>query len=565
MKLAFQFETILSLTEKSIYSNTFFNVVTTRILFIVFLFILSLQACREASVERHNIFRYNQANGISSLDPAFSKDQATTWACNQLFDGLVRLNEKLELVPAIADSWAIDPLMKTYTFFLKRDVYFHRDTCFSQANRTRIVNAYDFQYSFERIIDPKIASPGSWIFNGRIDSMEPFKVIDSFTFQIKLQRPFYPFLNILSMQYCSVIPKEAIDWYKNEFNKHPVGTGPFRFKFMNEGIALFLSKNPLYFIKDSLGKALPYLDGVKVSFIDNKKTEYLTFLQNELDMISGIDISYLNELINKDGQLQQDKQGKIKMYTSPYLNTEYLGFLNESMLPAQSPLRNKNVRKAINYGINRKELIQYLKNNIGQSANSGFVPKGLSSFDESAVIGYQYQPDEARKLLQETKLDFKNLPPIVLHINSVNQDLAEFVAKQLEQIGLVVEVQLHPSEFLGQIVKDGKAEFFRRSWIADYADPETYLTCFYSKNGSPPNYTRFNNPAFDALYEQALMERENSKRIQIYQEMDKIILEEAPIVPLFYDQAIRFAHPNIENISPNAMNLLDLRMVKIVQ
>lgn len=538
---------------------------TIRFLFSLAITLICLSACRESVQERHNIFRYNQANGISSLDPAFSKDQATTWACNQLFDGLVRLDEQLNLVPAIADSWSIDPAMTTYTFHLRRDVYFHRDTCFSVPNKTRIVTAHDFQYSFERIIDPKTASPGSWIFTGRIDSVEPFKVIDSFSFQIKLQRPFYPFLNILSMQYCSVIPKEAIDFYKSGFNKHPVGTGPFQFKFMNDGIAIFLSKNPLYFIKDAEGKSLPYLDGVKISFIDNKKTEYLTFLQKELDMLSGIDISYLNELIDKDGQLQKDKRALVKMHTSPYLNTEYLGFLNEQFLPENSPLRSKLVRRAINYGIDRTELIQYLKNNIGRAANSGFVPMGLNSFNDSEVIGYKYQPDFARKLLQESKLDFKNMPPIVLHINSVNQDLAEFVVKQLEQIGLEVDVQLHPSEFLGQIVKDGKAEFFRRSWIADYADPETYLTCFYSKNGSPPNYTRFKNPSFDALYERALMEKEDSKRIQLYREMDRIIIEEAPIVPLFYDQAIRFAHPNIENIRPNAMNLLDLRKVKIVK
>lgn len=523
---------------------------------------LCLTQCQPKKTSAPHIFKYNQANGISSLDPAFSKDQATMWACNQLFDGLVRLDNRLNIQPAIADSWDISSDGLVYTFYLKQDVYFHQDHCFAPLG-SRKVTAHDFVYSMNRILDTAVASPGAWIFNDRVHPTQPFYAADSFTLVIRLQKPFGPFLQILSMMYTCVVPREAIDYYKTEFRVHPVGTGPFIFKRWEDGIGLFLGRNPHYFMKDAQGQSLPYLQGVKISFIEQKKIEYLSFMNHNLDLLNGIDISYINELIDPDGALKPVWKHKIRLLKAPYLNTEYLGMLQSSDKKGIHPLLlNKKIRQAINYGINKKELVTYLKNNIGIPANSGFVPKGLYSYDPTKVPGYTYNPDKARQLIQASGMDPNKLPPIVIHINSANQDLAEFVAKQLEIIGLRIELELHPSEFLGQIVKEGKADFFRRSWIADYADPESYLTCFYSKNSSPPNYTRFAHPQFDRLYELSLVETDKQKRIEYYQSMDKILLEESPIVPLFYDEVVRFVHLNIEGIEPNSINLLDLRYIK---
>lgn len=523
---------------------------------------LCLTQCQPKKTSTPHIFKYNQANGISSLDPAFSKDQATMWACNQLFDGLVRLDNRLNIQPAIADSWDISSDGLVYTFYLKQDVYFHQDPCFAPLG-SRKVTAHDFVYSMNRILDTAVASPGAWIFNDRVHPSQAFNATDSFTLVIRLQKPFGPFLQILSMMYTCVVPREAIDYYKAEFRVHPVGTGPFIFKRWEDGIGLFLARNPRYFMKDTQGQSLPYLQGVKISFIEQKKIEYLSFMNHNLDLLNGIDISYINELIDPDGALKPVWEHKIRLLKAPYLNTEYLGILQSSDKSAIHPLLlNKKIRQAINYGINKKELVTYLKNNIGIPANSGFVPKGLYSYDPTKVPGYTYDPDKARQLIQASGMDPNKLPPIVIHINSANQDLAEFVAKQLEIIGLRIELELHPSEFLGQIVKEGKADFFRRSWIADYADPESYLTCFYSKNSSPPNYTRFAHKEYDQLYELSIVTTDDQKRKEYYQAMDKILIEEAPIVPLFYDEVVRFVHRNIDGIEPNSINLLDLRYIK---
>ncbi|MGZ5247132.1 MAG: ABC transporter substrate-binding protein, partial [Flavitalea sp.] len=107
-----------------------------------------------------------------------------------------------------------------------------------------------------------------------------------------------------------------------------------------------------------------------------------------------------------------------------------------------------------------------------------------------------------------------------------------------------------------------KAPFFRGSWIADYPEAENYLSVFYGKNPAPPNYTRYNNPEFDRLYELALITNEEDKRIELYQQMDRIILEDAPVVPLWYDEVIRLADPGLQNFEPNGLNLLELRRTR---
>jgi len=174
------------------------------------------------------VFHYNQINPINSLDPAFAKSQNNIWATRHIFDGLVQLDENLNVIPSIAKSWKLSEDGLTYTFNLRDDVFFHANECFK--NKTRKVVAADFKYSLERLIDEEVNSPGSWLFTGKINEENPFEAINDTTFQIRLKEPFRPFLGILTMQYCSVVPYEAIEFYKKQFFSNPVGTGPFYFK-----------------------------------------------------------------------------------------------------------------------------------------------------------------------------------------------------------------------------------------------------------------------------------------------------------------------------------------------
>lgn len=528
--------------------------------------ILFLASChQERAISSKKIFKYNQSSGVSSLDPAFARDQANIWVVHQLYNGLVQFDKDLNIIPCIAKRWTISDDGLTYTFYLRNDVYFHPHEKFANKTKRKLI-ADDVAYSFSRIIDPTVASPGAWVFNGKINEQEPFKAINDSTFVLQLAAPFRPMLSMLTMEYTYIVAQEIVKNYGKDFRISPVGTGPFQLKVWKEGNVMMLAKNENYFEKDEKGKTLPYLDGVKISFIESKETQYLKFKQQEIDFMSGLDKSYINELLTKEGKLKPEHQAKVNLFKSPYLNTEYLGILSDvnNDLVKNSPLKIKAIRQAINYGFNRVEMLQYLRNNIGIAAHSGFVPAGLPSFDSIKVRGYSYNPAKARKLLADAGFkDGNGFPETVLFVNAAYEDLGVYIQKQLRDLGLNIKLELVPPAFLREQMAKNNALFFRGSWIADYPDAESYLAMFYSKNVSPPNYTRFNNAAFDKLYERALLENDDVKRYVLYQQMDRLILEEAPVIPLFYDEAIRFVKKGVTGMEPNAMNLLDLKKVDL--
>ncbi|MGZ3951675.1 MAG: ABC transporter substrate-binding protein, partial [Flavisolibacter sp.] len=282
------------------------------------------------------------------MDPAFAKNQSIMWAVHQLYNTLVEGDSQLNIVPSLATRWEISDDKRTYIFHLRNDVVFHDDACFPNGKGRRMT-AGDVEYSFKRIVDKNTASPGAWIFNGKVDSVDGFRAIDDTTFQLKLVRPYQPILGILSMQYCSVVPHEAVEKYGSDFRSHAVGTGPFEFVAWEEGQALVMRRNPGYFERDETGKRLPYLDGIKVSFYDSKATEFLLFRQKKLDFINDIDASFKDEVLTKKGTLRKEWQGKIQLQTHPYLNIEYFGILADTTnaLLKNSPLSSKKIRQAI--------------------------------------------------------------------------------------------------------------------------------------------------------------------------------------------------------------------------
>lgn len=514
------------------------------------------------------IFRYNIPEGVTSLDPAFTNILGNIDCVNQLFNGLVQMDENLNVKPCIAKSWKILDSNRTYRFTLNKGIYFHDNESFGEMN-TRTVSAQDFVYSFNRIVNPSLLSPGKWLFNSverKADGSLHVVAINDSTLEIKLQKPFPPFLGILSMKYCSAVPKEAVDFYGDKFRSNPVGTGPFKFQYWSENTKLVLLKNTNYFEKDEAGKALPKLDAVSISFIKDQEVAFLLFLKKELDYLSGLKGSYKDELLNSRGELREKYQAEIKLITNPYLNTEYLGFLLDPTVDASinNPLLNKNLRLAINFGFDRAKMLKYLRNGIGKAANSGFVPEGLPSFNEEKLKGYSYNPELAKQYLADAGYpNGKGLETIVISTTAEYIDICEYMQHQLGEIGIKIEIDVNPPATSNELVANAQLRFFRKSWIADYPDSENYLSLFKSSNFSPngPNYTHYNNPDYDRLFDEALTISNDSARNEYYFKLDSMIVADAPVVPLFYDRVVRFIPNYISNVGVNPMNLLELKKV----
>lgn len=533
---------------------------------ILLVFLISCKSA-DKKVDSISIFRYNESKGVTSLDPAFARNLSLIWPVNQIYNGLVQLSDSLTVEPCIAKRWDVSADGLRYTFYIRNDVFFHDNVVFNDTAGRRVV-AYDFVYTFNRILNPKTASPGAWVLsmlNKNFGANGCYAPSDS-VFVVELLKPFPAFLGLMSMPYCFVVPFEAVEMYGNDFGRNPVGTGPFFMKFWKEGEKLVLRKNPKYFERDSVGEPLPYLEAINVTFIADKQSEFLEFIGGNIDFLSGVHAASKDELLTRTGELNPRYRGRVRMITGPYLNTEYLGVLLDTSksIVKNSPLLDIRVRKAIGYGFDRKSMMLYLRSNIGYPATSGFVPIGMPGFAD-ATSGFSYNPDLARKLLSEAGFpNGKGLSPIKITTTDDYLDICEFIQHQLGEIGIEIRIEVLPGAAYREMMANSKLAIFRGSWVADYADPENYLALFLSNNFSPhgPNYTHYGSSDFDALYNETLQEPLYNSRLKYYRAMDSLVIANVAVIPLYYDKVVRFVAYDVEGMTVNPMNLLVLKRVR---
>ena len=521
---------------------------------ILLLFISNIACSTGPKADRsHLVFRYNEDGNITSLDPAFSRNLENIWATTHLFNGLVQLNDSLEVIPDVAEQWNVSADGLVYDFKIREDVYFHKHPAFGNK-KTRRVTATDFVYSLKRLLDPQLASPGAWV----LQNVKNIKAKNDRQLTITLKKAFPAFLGLLSMRYCSVIPHEIANLNGVDFRKNPIGTGPFAFKNWEENVKLVLRKNPLYFERDEKGEALPYLEAVAITFVPDKQSEFMLFLQGKLDLLNSLDNSYKDELLTQEGQLSEKYKYKISLQKGPYLNTEYLGFYLDS---PSSIIQSPAIREAINIGFDRKKMMTYLRNNIGFEGDKGFIPKGLPGHPENRLL--VYQPEKAAALVKNFEKQTAKKARITLATDPNYVDLCEYIQRELQKIGISIEVDVMPPATLKKARSQGKLEMFRSNWIADYPDAENYLSLFYSKNLSPsgPNYTHFKNDTFDSYYQDSFMINDADKRSRHYKTMDSLAMSKHPLVPLFYDQVVRFSQKEVEGLTLNPINVLKLKKV----
>lgn len=547
----------------------------------------------EGGIYYGGVLRLNEVEDFRNLYPLDLTQQVSHHIVNQVYEGLVKLNQAdLSAIPAVAESWTKNDNATVWTFKIRKGIKFHDDECF-EGGKGREVTAKDFKWCFEKLCT---ASPHNQMYsitfkdrviganeffestqNGKplADGVKGVKVLDDYTLEIDLSVPFAGFLNILSTPGCYIFPKEALDKYGEDgLRAKCVGSGPFKIKTVKEGEAVLMERNADYWGKDEHGNQLPYLDVVRYSFIKEKKQEILEFRKGNLDMVYQLPIENIQDILSELDKAKENKPFVLQV--TPAMRTDYYGFLN----PVK-PFADKRVRLAFNHAIDRTKIIDYTLKGEGVPALNGFVPPVKyfenKGYDFSKLKGYTFNPDEAKKLLSEAGYpNGKGFPKTTLLINSGGGDrnvlTAQVVQSMLkENLNIDVDIEMLPQSQELDKIESGKAMFWRSAWVADYPDPETFLTLLYSKHipaklddRSYVNSVRFRSAKFDSLFSLAMKEVDDKKRFELYEQADQVIIDDAPVMPIFYDEIYRLVQKNVRNFFENAMEYRDVSRVYFV-
>jgi oligopeptide transport system substrate-binding protein len=540
----------------------------------------------EGGVYFGGVFRMNEVEDITSLYPISVNDATSHRVASQVFEGLVKLSQyDLTIMPSIAEKWEKNADATEWTFSIRKGVKFHDNACFPDS-KGREVTAQDVVYCLKNLCTASAENQQfSSTFKDRVvganeyfqstvdnsplaDGVAGIKAIDDYTVQIKLMYPFAGFLNIMSMPGCWIYPKEAVEKYGADMRINCVGTGPFQVKTIKESEAIVLERNPDYWDVDPNGNQLPYLDALKFTFVKEKKSELLEFKRSNLDMVYEIPVEMITDIL---GELDHAKEANAPFHLQviPAMRIFYLSFQIQSDV-----FDKKDVRLAFNYAVDREKIVTYTLQGEGVPGIYGIVPPSFKEYDIKKIKGYSFDPDKARKHLADAGYaDGKGFPKLTLQINNAgngrNIQIGEVIQKMLkENLNIDIEMNVLPLSEHVERFESGKALFWKTGWTADYPDPETFLTLLYSKHipknhadKSYINASRYTNVKFDSLFTLAMKEVDPKKRMDLYLQADQVAIDDAAIMPIFYEENYRLVQTYVKNFPANAMEYRDLSRV----
>ncbi len=536
-------------------------------------------------MEYGGVFHVNEVQNFRDLFPHNVREVTSQRIANQVYEGLVEFDQKsLKVRPAIAKDWEVNDNATEFTFHLRKGVKFHDDPVFKDGEG-REVTARDFKYCFTRLCTDRARNQLFWLFKGKVQGADAYyastrkgepleegvtgiEVLDKYTLRIKLKYPFSGFPKLLAHPGCWVYPKEAEKEYGKDMRTKCVGTGPFCLEKVEEGKVAILKRNPKYWDQDEYGNKLPYLQAIKVTFVKEKKTELLQFKKNNLDMIFRLPVDMIGEIAGKLEDAKKRKTLPYKVQSKPSLTIQYYGFQHKSDL-----FSNKALRKAFNYAINREKITTYTLQGEGIPAHNGIVPPAFEDYPVENVKGYKFDPQKAQEYMKKAGYPSgEGFPELTLQLNSggnTNVQVAEAIQKMLEE-NLQIDINLNVmplSQHLERL-ETGKTKFWRFGWIADYPDPENFLNLLYGKHvpddmsqKSYINSVRYQNEKFDSLFSKALQEPKEKKRMKLFAKADQLAMEDAAIIPLYYDENIRLLQEKVRNFPMNSMEYRDLTEV----
>ena len=543
------------------------------------------QSDSASTVKRYGgMFRLNVLRGDpNGLDPVLVDSKHADDIASQIYDKLIDLNDNLEIVPELATSWEVSEDGRLYTFNLRTDVHFQDHECFPE-NKGRLVTAHDVKYSLTRCVDPDQRTKAYWAFQGkvkgatefyegalnkeRLKEVTGFKVVNDSTFQIELVEPYAPFIYLLVNSLGSVVPSEAIEMYGQDFRRNPVGTGPFIFDQWEESQHVLLTRNPNYWGADNQGNQFPFLDSLKFSFVKDDNTQYFDFKAGHLDELFNIPTEQFKAIFDVETLELQSDFSQYQAQSVPAMLTWYFAFNN-----TKAPFTDANVRRAFNYAIDRARIVKFALNNSPYApATHGLTPPVFPGYLVDSIKGYDYNPERARELLAAAGYaNGEGFPSIGLHIYDEPRlrRVAETIEAQLkEALNINVEIKQMAFPQLIDLAESGEIEFWGTRWYGDYPDPETYLNLLNGqivpddpKAPSNPNSSRYDNVEYNELFNEAVRTVDNLARMTKYLQAEQLAMDDAPIMPLFYERHYRLLQPWVRDMNLDPMARYDLKRV----
>ncbi|MCS7005749.1 MAG: ABC transporter substrate-binding protein [Cytophagales bacterium] len=532
------------------------------------------------------VFRLNESEYIKNLFPLSIIDAYSYRVASQIYEGLFKFTQdSLKVVPALVESYTVDDATRTvYTFKLKKGVYFHDDDCFP-GGKGREMTANDVKYCFTLVCTQDRNNQSFNLFDGIVKGaneyftasatnnplkeVEGIKVIDDYTIRITLVKPNSMFISNLARPGAFIFPKEAYEKYGADMRIKCVGTGPFMLSSVDEDISIILKKNPKYHGYDKFGNKLPFLDGIRITFMKDKKVELMEFRKGNLDMMYRLPTDHIIEILHETETSPSGGYLQYELQREPEMSTQLLTFNTTDPI-----FKDVNIRKAISYAIDKEKILDYVLNGEGYGTGKyGVTPPSFKNYDITNIRGYDFNLDSAKFYLKKAGYpNGQGLKRITLDLNAEGErytNVAVELQKQLkDHLNIELDLNISPLSQIAEKSTSGNFSILRHAWIADYPHPENFLWAFYGKTvptdpsqKSYPNLSRYKNDKFDKLYEAALNATSEEEALAKFMEAEKLLMLDAPVVVLWYDEGYRLLQSQVKNFPSNPMQYRDFSEV----
>ncbi len=482
-----------------------------------------------------------------TLDPALAADMNSHSFIVQLFNGLVRLGDNLQVVPDITESWDVSDDLRTYTFYLRDDVVFH------DGSR---VTAADFKYSWERAASP---STGSYVaqtylgdivgvtdmLSGKATSISGVIVEDEYTLSVTIDEPKSYFLSKLTYPTAFVVDKNTVESGSTWWRTGPNGTGPFKLADWQHQSSLTLERNTSYH------GAIPSLERVEFTLWSGIPVN----MYEDGDIhVADIGVAYIDRATDPEGAFAG------QLHATPELSFSWIGFNTTT-----EPFDDIHVRRAFTMALDKNKIISVMFRDLVEAAD-GILPPGMLGYNED-LSGIPHDPELARQELAASRYGGpEGLPDITLTTSGYGGNISAYleaaVTEWRENLGVEVTIRVLDPDYYIYNLKAEKDEMFDIAWVADYPHPQDFLDILF-RSGAENNFAEYSNPEVDSLLEQAAVAADEITSLTLYQQVEQMLVDDAACLPLWFGQNYYLVKPNVEGYELNAMGLAPLEKVKV--